>query len=145
MASPRIVEGFDNADRSRALFHGHSFTAHPLACAVAAANLRMLDEQPALLAAAGRMEFFWNVALAPLREHPRVAEVRILGSLAAVEFAAADGGYLADLGPRLRRHAMARGCFLRPLGNVLYAWPPLGASDDSLARLADCLLTAAEI
>ncbi len=141
LVAPHLVAGFDDADRARAFFHGHSFTGHPLACAVALANCRLLDD-PATLAAADRMGEFWRSALAPLTGRPGVAEVRIMGSMAAVEFAA-EGGYLAELGPRLRQHALARGCFLRPLGNVLYAWPPLGTSPESLAQLAETVVSAA--
>ena len=58
LASPRIVAAFDSEDRAKTFFHGHSFTAHPLACAVAAANWKLLlesDGSPAL-----DMEAFWH-------------------------------------------------------------------------------------
>ena len=75
---PRVVAAWDTADRSRTFFHGHSFTAHPLACAVAVANWKMLTAAPPL--GPRRMERFWNEALAPLRSHPRVRESAFAGS-----------------------------------------------------------------
>jgi adenosylmethionine-8-amino-7-oxononanoate aminotransferase len=141
LASPEIVAAFDTADRTRTFFHGHSFTGHPLACAVAVANW-------AELAAGGwktdveRIESVWRSRLAPLRERPGIADVRICGSIAAIEFAA-PGGYLADLGRLLRRTCVDRGVFLRPLGNVLYALPPFRTRDDSLHRIADAMIACA--
>ena len=79
-----------------------------------------------------RMERFWTQALTPLRDHPRVKEVRIRGSIAAIEIDAA-GGYLADIGAAMRRACLQRGVFLRPLGSVLYAMPPFCTSPASLA------------
>ena len=138
LVSPRIVEAFDTADRARTFFHGHSFTGHPMACAVALANWRLL---PNALAAPGQMELFWRQALEPLRDHPRVADVRILGSMAAVEVKA-SGGYLAEIGRRMYQNCLANDVLLRPLGNVLYAMPPFCTSPESLARITEAMASA---
>ena len=62
-------------------------------------------------------------------------EVRIRGSIAAVEMKDA-GGYLADVGQRMRRACLEDGVLLRPLGSVLYAMPPLLTSRESLEQIA---------
>jgi adenosylmethionine-8-amino-7-oxononanoate aminotransferase len=139
LASPTAVAAFDTADRGRTFFHGHSFTAHPLACAVAVASWKLMAATGG--AAAGRLEAFWREALAPLAGHPRVHELRVRGSIAAVELAA-EGGYLAEVGPLLRRHCLERGVLLRPLGNVLYAMPPLCTSAASLGQVAAAITSA---
>jgi len=139
LASPTIVDGFDAKDSSRTFFHGHSFTAHPLACAVAAANWRLLTA--IVNRKAERLEPFWSKALTPLRNHPNVADVRIRGAIAAVELRA-PGGYLAPVGRKLRHACLERGVLLRPLGSVLYAMPPLCTSDASLAQIADAMIAA---
>src|SRR5947209_8003602 len=92
LSAPSLVAAWDTPDRSRTFFHGHSFTAHPLACAVAAANWKMLTA--AANPAPRRMEAFWNQALGPLRNHAKVADVRICGTIAAIEVNS-PGGYLA--------------------------------------------------
>jgi adenosylmethionine-8-amino-7-oxononanoate aminotransferase len=136
LASSEIVAAFDTADRERTFFHGHSFTAHPLACAVAAANLEWLLREPPT--APARFEKFWNEALGPLREHPRVKDVRIRGTIAAIELDL-TGGYLAEAGRAMRKRCLEQGVFLRPLGNVLYALPPFGTSEESLRRIAGAM------
>jgi len=139
LVAPHVAALWLTDDRSRTFFHGHSFTAHPLACAVALANWRELADgvHPAL----ARMEAFWNTSLAPLREQPRVREVRVRGTIAAVELDV-PGGYLADIGSQLRATCLERGVLLRPLGNVLYAMPPFCTSDASLEQIADAMIAA---
>ena len=139
LASPSIVAAFDTDDRERTFFHGHSFTAHPLACAVAAANLEWLLNEPPT--APARFEAFWRQALAPLQG--RVRDIRIRGTIAAIELDV-SGGYLAERGQAMRRRCLERGVLLRPLGNVLYALPPFGTSDESLERIAAAMIDAVQ-
>jgi adenosylmethionine-8-amino-7-oxononanoate aminotransferase len=139
LAAPWVVAAWDTTDRSRTFFHGHSFTAHPLACAVAVANYSMLTAAPNPVPR--QMEAFWNTRLDPLRSHPRVREVRVCGTIAAVELKA-EGGYLADVGRQLRRHCLEHGVLLRPLGSVLYAMPPFCTAENSLKQIADAMVGA---
>jgi adenosylmethionine-8-amino-7-oxononanoate aminotransferase len=142
LASPRIVGAWETDDRRRTFFHGHSFTAHPLACAVAIANCRLLgnEKNPRVR----RIEAFWRSALETLRENPKVKDLRICGSIAAVELAV-DGGYLAEIGRELRRSCLEAGVLLRPLGNVLYSMPPLNTSDQSLHRIAKAMMQSVDL
>jgi adenosylmethionine-8-amino-7-oxononanoate aminotransferase len=89
------------------------------------------------------MEAFWNVALAPLQHLSQVREVRCLGTIAAVEVNA-TGGYLADVGRRMRQICLEHGVLLRPLGNVLYAMPPYCTSEESLQTIALTMRRAVE-
>jgi len=133
LAAPEIVAAWDTDDRGRTFFHGHSFTAHPLACAVAVANWKMLTAGP--LSAPQRMEKFWETTLAPLRDLAHVRDVRIRGTIAAIELDL-PGGYLAAVGRDLRLYCLEQGVLLRPLGSVLYALPPYCTSEDSLEKIA---------
>jgi adenosylmethionine-8-amino-7-oxononanoate aminotransferase len=141
LAALHIVNAWDTDDRRRTFFHGHSFTAQPLACAVAAANWKLLTAGPNPVPA--RMEEFWQTALAPLRRNGKVRELRIRGTIAAVELCV-PGGYLADVGRAMRRRCLAEGVLLRPLGAVLYAMPPLCTSPESLERIAAAMIRAVE-
>ena len=135
LVSPDIVAAFQTEDRSKTFFHGHSFTGHPLACAVAVANFHELgtgrwkDD-------ARRIETVWRERLRPLG-------ARIRGTIAALEFES-PGGYLSGIGRRLRQICLGHDVMLRPLGNVLYAMPPLQTSDTSLHRIADAMIACHE-
>ncbi|HXD86936.1 MAG TPA: adenosylmethionine--8-amino-7-oxononanoate transaminase [Urbifossiella sp.] len=141
IASPRIVEAFDTDDRAKTFFHGHSFTANPIACAAAAANWKLMQSGE-WQTDVKRIEAFWEAQVQPFEKLPRVNEVRICGLIAAVEFDH-SGGYLAETAAAMRRTALSNGVLLRPLGNVLYAMPPLCTSDDSLEEIAAALHRAA--
>lgn len=140
LAAPHVVQQFDTPDRSRMFFHGHSFTAQPLACAVAVANLKLLASA-ATFAQALRIEAFWKDALTGVKEQSPVKEVRVRGTIAAIELKS-DGGYLATVGPTMRRVCLDHGVLLRPLGSVLYAMPPLCTSNESLAQIAAAMQAA---
>jgi adenosylmethionine-8-amino-7-oxononanoate aminotransferase len=139
LAAPHVAAAWDTEDPSRTFFHGHSFTAHPLACAVAVANWKLLTT--AFPQAPMRMEAFWKQTLGPLQDYSKVKDVRVRGSIAAIEIKGADG-YLAEVGRRLRRACLAEGVLLRPLGNVVYVLPPLGIGQSSLERIAGAMIRA---
>jgi adenosylmethionine---8-amino-7-oxononanoate aminotransferase len=139
LASPEIVAAFDTDDRERTFFHGHSFTAHPLACAVAAENLKMMADGR-WLDQATRINRVWVGAAPTLAALPGVTDVRVCGTILALDVGA--GGYLAEAGRRMRTAAVEAEVLLRPLGNVLYALPPLNCSDESLGRIVDAMQLA---
>jgi adenosylmethionine-8-amino-7-oxononanoate aminotransferase len=128
LAAPAIVEAFLSADRERTFFHGHSFTANPLACAVAIASLDLLQETRGLEKVRA-IEQWLTAGLEPLSSLPVVGDVRVMGAVGIVELVADKatkraGGYLDDSGPKLAEAFLERGLLLRPLGNVLYLMPP---------------------
>jgi adenosylmethionine-8-amino-7-oxononanoate aminotransferase len=137
LASPRVVAEFELPDRDKTFFHGHSFTAHPLACAVAAANLSLMSDGK-WLAHSMRIEQFWQQHAGQFESAPNVRDVRVRGTILAVEIDVA-GGYLSDVASSLRTTAEEAGVFLRPLGNVVYALPPLCTSEESLSRIIEAI------
>jgi adenosylmethionine-8-amino-7-oxononanoate aminotransferase len=140
LASPQIVAAFDVDDRAKTFFHGHSFTAHPLACAVAAENLRMMANGN-WLRESERINRRWQRAAASLLGEPGVADVRVCGTILAMDVGA-ETGYLAATAAQMRKACTDEGVLLRPLGNVLYALPPLNTSDESLERIVEAMRKA---
>jgi adenosylmethionine---8-amino-7-oxononanoate aminotransferase len=135
LASDEIYRAFLSPDRARTFFHGHSYTANALACAVALESLALFEEEDRL-ARIGRLERLFAARLAALAGHPAVAAVRHIGGMAALELrTATGGGYLDGLGPELGRRFLERGLLLRPLGNVVYLLPPYVIADEE-AELA---------
>jgi adenosylmethionine-8-amino-7-oxononanoate aminotransferase len=137
LVSPRVVTEFDSPERSKTFFHGHSFTANPIACAAAVASWNLL-QTGRWREDVRRIEAFWETHILPLARLPGVKDVRIRGVIAAVELDV-PGGYLADVGRQLRLACLDRGVLLRPLGNVLYALPPFCTTDESIGRIADAM------
>src|SRR5262245_33164959 len=132
-----VYDAFLSDDRSRTFFHGHSFTANPLACAVALASLDLF-EQDDTIARVRRLEAQLKAGLEPLRDLPIVGDVRVIGGVGAIELGDADlegprGGYLDDIGPRLAAAFLNRGLLLRPLGNILYFMPPYVITEEETA------------
>jgi adenosylmethionine-8-amino-7-oxononanoate aminotransferase len=118
-----IYDAFLSDDRSKTFFHGHSYTANPLACAVALASLDLFRDEP-VLANVARLEQQLRAGLEPFR---KLGDVRVIGGVGVVELA--GKGYLDDLGPRLSAAFLQRGLLLRPLGNVVYFMPPYCISE----------------
>jgi adenosylmethionine-8-amino-7-oxononanoate aminotransferase len=121
-STERIYEAFLSEDRAKTFFHGHSYTANPLACAVAGASLDLFHET-GTLASVATLERQLRVGLEPLRVLPNVGDIRVIGGVGVVELSG-DGGYLDQIGPRLAAAFLSRGLLLRPLGNVVYFMPP---------------------
>jgi adenosylmethionine-8-amino-7-oxononanoate aminotransferase len=141
LATEAIYESFLASERSRAFLHGHSYTANPLACAVALESLAVLEEERGLERAQA-LERLYRARLPGLAQEGIVGDTRAIGMVAAIELVRdratkASGGYLDDLGPRLQREFLARDLLLRPLGNVLYVLPPLCVTDEEVHRVFD--------
>ncbi len=136
-----VYDAFLSEDRTRTFFHGHSFTANPLACAVAVASLDLFNESDAL-GKVRALEQWLRDGLDPLRALPPVGDIRIIGGVGVVELVAdratkSTGGYLDQLGPRLTAAFLERGLLLRPLGNVLYVMPPYVITESETAWMID--------
>jgi len=131
-----VYDAFLSADHSNTFFHGHSFTANPLACAVAVASLDLFESAD-VMRTVRRIETQLIAGLARLRNLPAVGDVRVIGAVAVIELrsdaaARGVGGYLDRLGPYLAAAFLERGLLLRPLGNVLYFMPPYVITPDEV-------------
>lgn len=118
-----IFDAHYSTDRSKTFFHSSSYTANPIACAAALANLEIWQREPVM----GRINSLAGLhkeRLERFRGDKRFADVRQIGTIAALDIVAKDAGYLADIGPRLYRGFLARGLLVRPLGNTIYLMPP---------------------
>lgn len=134
MASPEIFAAHYSADRARQFFHSSSYTANPIACAAANANLAIWHDEPVRERIASLTERQAK-GLARLARHPRIANPRQLGTVIAMDVVANDDGYLSELGPALKAAFTAQDVLLRPLGNTVYVMPPYCIGDADLARV----------
>ena len=132
LANGRVFAAFDSADPERALMHGPTFMANPLACAAANASLDLFECEPRLEQARsiGDRLREW---LEPCRAMKRVVDVRVLGAIGVVELDRID-----DLGA-MRARFVEEGVWIRPLENAVYLMPPLVATEDELDLLTGAI------
>lgn len=131
MASEPIYQAHLSTDRARMFFHSSSYTANPIACAAANANLAIWREEPVLERIAG-LAARQGSRLAELATLPAVRNARQIGTTTAIEIADGASDYLSTLGPRLSALFRDRNLLLRPLGNTVYVMPPYCIEDADL-------------
>jgi len=132
VAREAIFQAFLGETFDRALPHGHSFTANPLACAVGLASLALFEEEKTLERIA-RINRRHRGMLAELVAREDVVRPRLLGSILAFDVKAASG-YQSVESRRLRDFYLAHGLNIRPLGPTLYLMPPYCITDEELSR-----------
>ena len=138
LASEPVFQAHYSTDRARTFFHSSSYTANPLACAAGLANARIWQEQP-MQDRLDRVTAMQAARLARLADDPRFENPRQCGTIAAIDLRVGDGGYMAQVGPRLRAQGLDRGVFIRPLGNTAYVMPPYCVTDDQLDQVWDVI------
>jgi adenosylmethionine-8-amino-7-oxononanoate aminotransferase len=142
LAAEHVYEAFlarpgDTAPRT--FFHGHTYTANPLCCAAALANLRVMGEQD-VVGQAARLGERLTKLLEPVGAKDGVVEIRQLGTMIGVE--------VAPVGERtgfaVCQAARERGVWLRPLGDTVVLMPPLTLGDDETDLLVNALTEAVD-
>ncbi len=129
LTTPAVFDAFYAEYQSRKAFlHSHSYTGNPLACAAACEVMKMFAEEDWLMRNRETAAHLAR-AIAPLRDHPHIADVRQTGMIAAVEMvrdrtSRTPFDWRERRGLKVYRHGLARGVLLRPLGNVVYFLPP---------------------
>ncbi|MBB4143200.1 aspartate aminotransferase family protein [Rhizobium rhizoryzae] len=123
-ASRKVYDGLMNGpENAIELFHGYTYSGHPVASAAGIATLEIYAEENLLTRAAGLAET-WQEALHSLKDHPHVVDVRNLGLVGAIELSPRDGA------PGTRAYDVFVDCFkkgllIRVTGDVIALSPPL--------------------
>ncbi len=138
VCTDRVHDAFSGPDRDLTFYHGHSYTANPLGCAAAIASLNIFESEPVFERIA-RIEAMHREQAAAWSTHPAVGDIRIIGTVMAVELEVNDPGYFSQLRPMLYQFYLSRGILLRPLGNVVYVLPPYVISETDLRRVHDVI------
>jgi adenosylmethionine-8-amino-7-oxononanoate aminotransferase len=133
-----------STDRAKTFYHSSSYTANPIACAAANANLAIWRDEPVQQ----RIDALADAQaahLSLLAHDPRVQNPRRLGTIAALDISVSDAGYLSNLAPRLIAFYRDHSVLLRPLGNTLYVMPPYCTTADELARVWNAIAASLDI
>jgi adenosylmethionine-8-amino-7-oxononanoate aminotransferase len=144
LCTPAIFAAHYSTDRAKTFFHSSSYTANPIACAAALANLKLWDnpQTSERLASLGTMQ---ERALAPFRNDPRFENVRRCGTIVALDLKVGDAGYLAEIGPKLLTHFNRHNILLRPLGNSIYVMPPYCVTQEDIDLIYGAIAETAAI
>ncbi len=131
----KIVAAFVSDDKLKTFFHGHSFTANPLACTSALASLDLLEKdacgQQIQLITALNKSFLTELVNASLP----VKNIRQLGTIIAFEIDRGRDEYLNNIAAAITGKALQLGVYIRPLGNTVYIMPPYCITEKELEKI----------
>jgi adenosylmethionine---8-amino-7-oxononanoate aminotransferase len=131
LARESVYEAFmGSASSGRTFFHGHTYTANPLACAAALANLDLMHTRGTVARAAAIGDRLGS-RLEPLASYDGVTEIRRIGTMTGIEVQAVG----ERTGFEVCRAARRRGVIVRPLGDVVVLMPALGSTDTEIDEL----------
>ncbi len=133
LATEPIYQAHYAPDRGRMFFHSSSYTANPIACAAANANLAIWQTEPVTQRIATLAERQAS-RLRHLSDHPMIQNPRRLGTIAAFDVGTSEG-YLSELAPKMLAMFRERNILLRPLGNTIYVMPPYCIREAELDRI----------
>lgn len=125
----------------KTFFHGHTYTANPLACSVALANLRLFESRDVLRALIPKMALL-EKKLRDFKALKHVGDIRRIGMMVGLELVRdpkTKAGYALGekTGIRVIQRAREKGAILRPLGSVIVLMPPLAMTEEELEGLLD--------
>jgi adenosylmethionine---8-amino-7-oxononanoate aminotransferase len=139
LVQQKIYDAFLSEDYHATFFHGHSYTANPIACAAALASLELL-QQKACIERITYLTEAHKKFKQQINTHPNVFNARCLGTILAFELSSTNSDYINKIKEETMQLGLANGIFIRPLGNTIYLMPPYCISDESLNKLYDFLL-----
>lgn len=119
-----VYQHFRDNDILKTFFHGHSYTANPIACAAAVASYDLLTQNATQkhIRRIARQHQNFKISL---EGHESIIQTRQLGTILALEMRT-DGpsSYINEARHHLYSYFINKGILLRPLGNVIYLMPP---------------------
>lgn len=136
----RVYEAYVNDDALKTFFHGHSFTANPLACSAALASLDLLQEPSCqenidwIVQANKTFAAKLNTSSFPIKN------IRTLGTILAFEIDQGKKEYLNQVSAVITQQAMQLGVYIRPLGNTVYIMPPYCITEEELNKVQEVIL-----
>ncbi len=138
--SSKVYEAFVEEDLLKTFFHGHSYTANPIACAAALASLDLLLK-PECAEQMGNIHQQHLVFSQQLQQsgHP-IRNIRVLGTIIAFEIDKGRDEYLNNISKLITQQAMEQNVYLRPLGNTLYLMPPYCITGEELNTVYKVIL-----
>jgi adenosylmethionine-8-amino-7-oxononanoate aminotransferase len=138
----RIYQAYLSDDKLKTFFHGHSFTANPLACTAALASMDLLMEEDCF----DKIEWIteqnedFTEKLATYESRLTIKNIRFLGTIIAFEIDNGKDEYLNDIATTITQKALEQGVYIRPLGNTVYIMPPYCTTKEELEKVYETIL-----
>lgn len=135
VCTQQIFDAFYADDTSKTFFHGHSYTANPLACAAANASMELLVGEKCQQQIQFICERHQHFA-ASIQNNKLVKEVRQQGTILGIEIKTGEAtSYFNSIQQLLYDFYLSQNIFLRPLGNVVYIMPPYCITNEELDKV----------
>jgi adenosylmethionine-8-amino-7-oxononanoate aminotransferase len=133
--SNAIFDAFLSDDRKKMLFHSHSFTANPMACAVSLASMDLMEKAETWENIA-RINASHEVWIQKLAQHPVIKNLRVMGTIVACELEdGQENGYMHSIRDDAYQYFIKKGILMRPLGNTLYILAPYCITNEELKEI----------
>lgn len=127
-----IFDAFYDDDRMKTLYHGHSYTANPIACTAGLASLDLLLSNESK-ADRQRIIAAHNAFVQQIKNHASITDVRQEGTVLAIElYTGTQTSYHHSQRDFIYNFFLQRGILMRPLGNIIYLIPPYCISNEQL-------------
>lgn len=130
-STQEIFDAFYDEDRTKMLYHGHSFTANPIMCTAALASMDLLLED-SCTENRKRIQQSHASFAATITEHKAIADIRQTGTILAIELKTEATTYHSSLRDMMYRYFLDKKIIMRPLGNIIYILPPYCISNADL-------------
>lgn len=131
----KIYDAYVTDDKLKTFFHGHSFTANPLACTAALASLDLLQKDECLRQIETITQRNEDFKFNRLAEKKGIKNVRSLGTILAFEIEKGADEYLNSISNIITDMCLEKGVYIRPLGNTVYIMPPYCITEDELDKV----------
>lgn len=139
ICSEKIYSAFLTSDKTKTFFHGHSYTANPLACAAAIAGLELF-ETGSVMRNVEKLTAAMKNTVTRFEKHPAVKNARSSGTIFALEVKTNEATeYLNPLAEKVHAFFIQRGIILRPLGNILYVLPPYCITEEESEKVMNAI------
>lgn len=134
-----IHRAFLTSDKTKTFFHGHSYTANPIACSAALASLDLFESEKTM-ERVNALSVSMQKAKSRFEKHSAVKEARALGTILALEIKTPEATeYLNPLAESVHAFFIERGIILRPLGNIIYVLPPYCITEEELSKVMNAI------
>jgi adenosylmethionine-8-amino-7-oxononanoate aminotransferase len=133
-----IYDEFVSDDKTKTLFHGHSFTANPLACVAAIASFELIQKKECLKGIENIISHHqkFGKKLHKLEKKNYIKNVRQIGTIIAFEICTGDkDDYLNNVSKTFTPFCMKHGVYLRSMGNTIYVMPPYCITSKELKKI----------